>query len=76
VVEVRGLGLLLAAQLAAGIDARAVAAEALEAGLILNAVSPSALRLAPPLVVTDDDIDAAVALLTELIGAHRGETVS
>ena len=53
VVEVRGLGLLLAAELAAGIDARAVAADALGAGLVLNAVTPTALRLAPPLVVSE-----------------------
>jgi len=70
VVEVRGLGLLLAAQLAEGIDARAVAADALASGLILNAVSPSALRLAPPLTVSNDDIAEAVTLLTDVIAAH------
>ena len=73
VVEVRGLGLLLAAQLDDGIDARLVAADALAAGLILNAVSPSALRLAPPLLVSNDEIDEAVALLTALIAARAGE---
>ena len=63
--------------LARGMDEdRRDSSQALEAGLSLNAVSPSALRLAPPLVVTDDDVDAAVALLAELIGAHLGETVS
>ena len=73
VVEVRGLGLLLAAELAEGIDARLVAADALDAGLVLNAVSPTALRLAPPLIVSDDEIDEAVALLTTLIGARLAE---
>jgi acetylornithine/succinyldiaminopimelate/putrescine aminotransferase len=73
VVEVRGLGLLLAAQLAEGIDARLVAADALDAGLVLNAVSPTSLRLAPPLNVSNDDIDEAVALLTTLIGARLTE---
>jgi len=75
VVEVRGLGLLLAAELAPGIDARAVASDALTAGLVLNAVTPSALRLAPPLVVTDEQIDDAVALLADILRAHgdRGE---
>ena len=63
VVAVRGLGLLLAAQLADGVDARAVAAAALRRGLVVNAVTPSALRLAPSLLVTDDEIAEAVAIL-------------
>ncbi len=47
-------------ELADGIDARAVAAAALDAGLIVNAVTPTALRLAPPLLVSDAEIDEAV----------------
>ena len=56
--EVRGLGLLLAAELD-GCDARVVAADALDRGLIVNAITPTALRLAPSLLVTDDEIDEA-----------------
>jgi acetylornithine/succinyldiaminopimelate/putrescine aminotransferase len=67
VVVVRGLGLLIAAQLADGIDAKAVAATALERGLVLNAVTPTALRFAPPLTVSDDEIDRAVALLGDVL---------
>jgi predicted acetylornithine/succinylornithine family transaminase len=67
VVDVRGMGLLLAAELAAGIDAAAVAGAALSAGLVVNAVTPSAIRLAPPLTVTDDEIDEAVAILKEVL---------
>jgi acetylornithine/N-succinyldiaminopimelate aminotransferase len=64
--EVRGLGLLLAAELESA-EAPAVAAAALERGLIVNAVTPTALRLAPPLVVTDAEVDEAVATLTEVL---------
>ena len=39
---------------------RTVAADALDAGLVVNAVTPTALRLAPPLTVSDDEIDEAV----------------
>ncbi|MEJ7844076.1 MAG: acetylornithine/succinylornithine family transaminase [Acidimicrobiales bacterium] len=67
VIAVRGLGLLLAAELAPGIDAKAVVADALAAGLVVNAVSPSALRLAPPLTVADAEIDEAVAILTTVL---------
>lgn len=63
---VRGLGLLLAAELAGG-DARAATAAALEAGVVVNAVSPTAVRLAPSLLITDDELDLAVATLTEVL---------
>jgi acetylornithine/N-succinyldiaminopimelate aminotransferase len=65
--EVRGLGLLLAAELEPGIDARAVAAAALDAGLVLNAVTPTALRLAPQLLVDAAEIDEAVAILAAVL---------
>ena len=62
VAEVRGLGLLIAAELD-GLDARTVVADALAGGLIANAVTPSAIRLAPSLLVTDDEIDRASTIL-------------
>jgi predicted acetylornithine/succinylornithine family transaminase len=67
VADVRGLGLLVAAELVAGTDAKAVAAACLDAGLVLNAVTASALRFAPPLTVSDDEIDAAVAILAKVL---------
>ena len=69
VADVRGLGLLIAAELAEGIDARAVAAACLGAGLVLNAVTPTALRLAPALTISDDQIDEAVAVLAGVLFA-------
>jgi predicted acetylornithine/succinylornithine family transaminase len=68
VVDVRGRGLLLAAQLG---DARAgaVAAEALAAGLLVNPVRPDAVRMAPSLLVSDAEIDDAVAILRSAMGA-------
>jgi predicted acetylornithine/succinylornithine family transaminase len=67
VVAVRGLGLLLAAELASGIDAKEVAQACLDDGLVVNAVTGSALRLAPPLLVTDEEIDEAVAVLSRVL---------
>ena len=65
VIGVRGLGLLLAAELdpALGRTAAQVAAECLAAGLVVNGVTSSAVRFAPPLVVSDDEIHEAVARL-------------
>jgi acetylornithine/succinyldiaminopimelate/putrescine aminotransferase len=69
VEHVRGLGLLLAAELAGGRPARAAAASALDAGLLVNPVTPSAIRLAPSLLVTDDEVDEAVAVLAAVLAA-------
>ncbi|MGH9157429.1 MAG: acetylornithine transaminase [Acidimicrobiales bacterium] len=67
VATVRGLGLLLAAELDQPATAGEVAARALETGLLVNAVTPSALRLAPSLLVTDAEIDQGIALLTKVL---------
>jgi acetylornithine aminotransferase len=57
VVEVRGAGLLIGLDLSAPRSAE-VAAAALEAGFIVNNPTPERIRLAPPLVLTDDDAQA------------------
>jgi acetylornithine/N-succinyldiaminopimelate aminotransferase len=67
VVSVRGTGLLLGVELT-GHDAREVAARLLDDGLVVNGVTPSALRLAPPLTVTDPEIDEAVSMIGSALG--------
>lgn len=57
---VRGRGLLLAALLEEDIAAE-VAGRALEAGLVVNAVRPDAVRFAPPLSVSASEVDEGVA---------------
>ena len=71
VADVRGAGLLIAAELAPGLDAKVVAQRCLDAGLVLNAVTASALRLAPPLLVSDAEIDEAAAIIATAIAAER-----
>ena len=65
VKDVRGLGLLVAAELE--VEAGPVARNALDAGLVVNAVTPTALRLAPSLLVSDEEIDEAVAVLAKVL---------
>lgn len=73
VVGVRGRGLLLGVELAPGIDAKDAASEALERGLVVNAVTPTTLRLAPSLLVTDDEVAEAVEIIsTVLAGLLEG----
>jgi acetylornithine/succinyldiaminopimelate/putrescine aminotransferase len=68
VQEVRGAGLLLAIELAEGLDAKSSYTALLEGGLITNAVTARALRLAPPINVSTDEIDEAIAMMKRVIG--------
>jgi len=68
VVAVRGAGLLLAAQLDSD-RAKVAAASALRSGLVVQAVCPDALRLAPSLLVEPDEVDEALGLLGEVLAA-------
>jgi acetylornithine aminotransferase len=73
VTEVRGRGLLRAIDFGSDIAA-AVSAAALEQGFIVGAVTPSAIRLAPPLIVTADQLDTFVSVLPDLIDAAQSPT--
>ena len=66
VVSVRGAGLLLAARLGTP-TAPEASQRALERGLLVNPVRPDALRLAPPLLVGDDEIEAALDILHDVL---------
>ncbi len=66
VTEVRGRGLLRAIGLAEPVAAP-LAAAARDAGFIVNPVAPSAIRLAPPLVVGVDELDLFVDALPGLL---------
>lgn len=66
VKHVRGAGLLLAAELE-GLDAKKIASLALTAGLVVNAVTNTAIRFAPPLIVSDEEIDEAISILRGVI---------
>lgn len=66
-VSTRGAGLLDAVELAHPC-AHAVMDWALNHGLIVNAVRPDALRFAPPLIVTADEIDEAISILAKVPG--------
>lgn len=67
VASVRGAGLLLAVELAEGIESKPVYVRLLEEGLVTNAVTATALRLAPPLNVTTAEIDEAVGIVGSVL---------
>jgi len=64
----RGKGLLRALVLSEEI-AGAVALEAMERGLFVNAVRPNAIRFMPALTVTEDEIDRAVAIVEDALAS-------
>ena len=67
VVDVRGRGLLLAAELSPELDAKKVALQLLDKGLVVNGVTSHALRLAPPFTVSSEEIDEAIAIMKTVL---------
>lgn len=70
VASVRGLGLLVAAELETA-NAPQVASRCLERGLVVNGVTPSALRLAPPLNISSEEIVEAAEILGSVLSETR-----
>jgi len=68
VTDVRGLGVLVGLTLT-GVDAPAVVAAAQAAGWIINATGPDRIRLAPPLVVGTEEVDAFLAAWPAILDA-------
>ncbi|HLD48091.1 MAG TPA: acetylornithine transaminase [Desulfobaccales bacterium] len=61
--EVRGLGLMWGLELTQ--EGTPMVAACRERGLLVNCTQGNVLRLLPPLVITDQELDAAVAILRE-----------
>ena len=70
--HVRGAGLLLGIEL---VDAPAAeVAEALRArGILVNAITPTALRLVPPLCLSQGEADRFCAIFEEILAARSGQ---
>ncbi len=68
---VRGRGLLLAAVLEGEWAAR-VTARALELGLVVNNVRPNAVRFAPPLTISAEETDEAIARFAHALSESIG----
>ena len=65
VKEVRGLGLMIAAEFEEP-KAKDLAAKALEKGLIVNPIGENILRMVPPLILTKELVDRATDVLSRL----------
>ncbi|MEW1913622.1 acetylornithine transaminase [Kitasatospora sp. NPDC085895] len=70
--HVRGAGLLLGIVLTRPVSAK-VQAAAQQAGFLVNAAVPDAVRLVPPLVLTEQEADSFLAALPGILRTVRGE---
>lgn len=63
--EVRGLGLMLGAVFT--FETKPVVAKMLELGVIANATANNVLRLVPPLIVAEDEMDHLVKIISQSV---------
>lgn len=61
ILDVRGLGLLIGVELA--IPGKEIVQRCLDAGFVINCTSEKVLRLAPPLIISREEIDELIACL-------------
>jgi len=71
VKEVRGLGLLLGMELS--IKGKPLVDACMEKGLLINCVNDYVLRFIPPLTISTEDVDQALAVLEEVMAAYKPE---
>jgi len=67
IIEVRGLGLMLAAELNSAELAKQVLAEMLKRKILINRTSETVLRFLPPYILGKDHVDTAVNALDEIL---------
>ena len=70
VAQVRGRGLLQAVEFTRDIGDSLVSA-CLERGMLVNRLKPNALRLMPPLIIGEEEVDEATEILDEVLALHR-----
>ncbi len=63
--EIRGLGLMVGIDVESGM-APTITTKALENGLIINYTGPNTIRMLPPLIITDEEIDEAISILDKI----------
>jgi putrescine aminotransferase len=74
---VRGRGLMWGLELSSSAAAGTVLTELSDAGLLVSPClgRPEVLRLLPPMVLTDTQLDTAMAMLADAVSAARRFTV-
>jgi len=74
IVDVRGLGLMLAAELDSAELAKKVVAEMLARRILINRTSETVLRFLPPYILKKEHIDEAIAALDDIFTEQAPQT--
>jgi acetylornithine aminotransferase/acetylornithine/N-succinyldiaminopimelate aminotransferase len=74
IAEVRGMGLMLAAEVRSAELAKQVFAEMLKRKILINRTSETVLRFLPPYILGKEHVDVAIEALDEILAALSGET--
>ncbi|MBQ2835195.1 MAG: aminotransferase class III-fold pyridoxal phosphate-dependent enzyme, partial [Clostridia bacterium] len=67
ILEVRGMGMLIGLQLPSDYPAGQLSAKLLKRGFVAGTASGNVLRLAPPLVISYEEMDAFIAALKDAL---------
>jgi acetylornithine/N-succinyldiaminopimelate aminotransferase len=70
IVDVRGMGLMLAAELDSAELAKLTVAEMLKRRIVINCTSDTVLRFLPPYILERTHVDTAIAALDEIFTEH------
>src|ERR1700722_5812183 len=70
IVDVRGKGLMLAAELDSADLAKLVVKEMLKRKILINCTSDTVLRFLPPFILQKEDVDRAIGALDEIFKEH------
>lgn len=67
--EIRGKGLIIAASL--NVEAVNIVNGCLDKGLLINSTGGKTLRFVPPLIIKEKEVDQAINILDEVMGAYE-----
>ena len=74
IVDVRGKGLMLAAEVDSADLGKLIVKEMLQRKIVINCTSDTALRFLPPYILEKQHVDQAIAALDEILTEHGNST--
>ena len=76
IVNVRGKGLMVAAEVDSAELGKLVVAEMLKRRILINCTSDTVLRFLPPYIVQREHIDTAIAALDQILSEHAAQAAA
>jgi 4-aminobutyrate aminotransferase len=71
ITHVRGLGLMIGIEFDVKARRDFTLAQAFKSGLLLLPAGQKAIRIAPPLIITEEEVDEGLTLMTEVFLSHN-----